>query len=76
MPAVSATTPRVDLNREYAAHQQALMLAGSADNRDDRLAHLVEADSIAVRISTFQKGLGAAAARAWSNTQFMAGQRI
>lgn len=66
----------MDLNREYAAHQRALMRAECAANRDESLAHIAEAHSIAGRISTFQKGLGAAAACAWSKAQFMAARRI
>ena len=59
----------MDLNFEYAAHQQALMRARSADNDDGRLVHLAEASSIAGRIKAFQQGLGAAAACAWSMKQ-------
>lgn len=62
----------MDLNLEYAAHQRALMGAGAAANDDDRLAKLAKASRIAGRISDFQHGLGAAAACAWSNAQFMA----
>jgi len=62
----------MDLNLEYAAHQHALMGADAAANDDDRLAKLAKASRIAGRIGNFQHGLGAAAACAWSNAQFMA----
>ncbi|MGE4339514.1 MAG: hypothetical protein AB7E55_26630 [Pigmentiphaga sp.] len=57
----------MDLNHEYAAHQRALLLASSASNDDDRDAHMLNASSIACRISSFQLKLGAAAACAWSH---------
>lgn len=60
----------MDLNHQYAQHQQALMGADGAANDDDRLAELVKASHIAGRISEFQHGLGAAAACAWSKAQF------
>ncbi|QSB44304.1 hypothetical protein EB810_13895 [Altererythrobacter sp. FM1] len=60
----------MDLNREYAAHQCALMSADVAANDDDRFAKLVKASRIAGRISDFQHRLGAAAACAWSKAQF------
>ncbi len=66
----------MDLNREYAAHQQALMSANAAADRGDRLAHLARASCIAGRISTFQQRLGAAAACAWSMAQVSATDRI
>jgi len=66
----------MDLNREYAAHQRALMRAGNAANGDDRLAHIAEAHSIGVRISAIQKELGAAAACAWSKAQFKAARYV
>jgi hypothetical protein len=56
----------MDLNKEYAAHQQALMHAGLARHECDRRASLAQASLIARRISTFQQGLGAAASCAWS----------
>ena len=56
----------MDLNIEYAAHQQALMSADNANNDEDRLGHLARASIIAARISAFQQNLGAAAACAWS----------
>ena len=66
----------MDLNKEYAAHQGALMRAGNAASAKDRLAHLTNASTIAGRISMFQQGLGAAAACAWSISQFSAAGRI
>ena len=59
----------MDLNLEYAAHQRALMAVDDADNQDDRSAKLATASRIAGRIGTFQHGLGAAAACAWSKAQ-------
>jgi len=59
----------LDINKEYAAHQHALMRADHSACNDDRRAHLAEASSIANRISVFQRELGAAAACAWSMTQ-------
>ncbi|MEE4207460.1 MAG: hypothetical protein V2I39_14290 [Erythrobacter sp.] len=60
----------MDLNLEYAAHQAALMSAGSAANDDNRRASLAVAARVAGRIGAFQHGLGAAAACAWSKAQF------
>ena len=60
----------MDLNHEYAAHQRALMSAGTAGNDADRIARLAKASRIAGRISEFQHGLGAAAACAWSKARF------
>ena len=65
----------MDLNLEYAAHQRALMGAGSATSEADRLAKLEQASRTASRISAFQRGLGAAAACAWSKAQFDDPQR-
>lgn len=62
----------MDLNREYASHQRALMGADVAAIDDDRRATLAKASQIAGRIGDFQHGLGAAAACAWSKAQFMA----
>jgi len=58
----------MDLNREYAAHQHALMAVDQAANDDERSAKLAKASTIASRIGTFQHRLGAAAACAWSIT--------
>lgn len=60
----------MDLNLEYAAHQRAVMGADAATDADDRHARLETASQIAIRISAFQHGLGAAAACAWSTAQF------
>lgn len=65
----------MDINKEYAAHQHALMRADHSVCKDDRRAHLARASSIAGRISTFQRELGAAAACAWSMTQVSAPER-
>lgn len=62
----------MDLNREYAAHQRALMRAGDVLSDRDRLARLEKASGIAGRISVYQHSLGAAAACAWSNAQIKA----
>ncbi|WP_427968830.1 hypothetical protein [Altererythrobacter sp.] len=59
----------MDLNREYAAHQQALMSAEVAHSDSDRRACLARASDIAARIGAFQRRLGAAAACAWSASQ-------
>ncbi|MDE2623777.1 MAG: hypothetical protein KGM83_11375 [Betaproteobacteria bacterium] len=66
----------MDLNLEYAAHQQALMSANSATFEAERLEHLALASGIAARIGAFQQGLGAAAACAWSMAQVSAAGRI
>lgn len=60
----------MDLNLQYAKHQRALMVADGAANDSDRSAKLEQASHIAGRISDFQRGLGAAAACAWSKAQF------
>lgn len=59
----------MDLNREYAAHQKALMSLKAAGSDADRHRHLVQAHKIAGEISAFQQGLGAAAACAWCASQ-------
>ena len=59
----------MDINKEYAAHQGALMRAEIAGCTDTRRAHLASASSIAGRISVLQHELGAAAACAWSAAQ-------
>lgn len=66
----------LDFNKEYAAHQQALMRADNAACNTDRRTHLARASSIAGRISAFQEELGAAAACAWSMAQVSAPDRI
>ena len=62
----------MDINKEYAAHQHALMHAHNSVCDATRKGHLARASSIAVRISAFQRKLGAAAACAWSMTQLPA----
>ena len=62
----------MDFNKEYAAHQHALMRADTSVCNDDRVAHLARASAIAARISAFQRELGAAAACAWSMTHVSA----
>lgn len=62
----------IDINKEYAAHQHALMRAGNSACNDEARSHLAQASSIAGRISAFQRELGAAAACAWSMTQISA----
>jgi len=71
-PGISAIQRRLlmDLNMEYAAHQEALMSAECALNDKDRQAHLLDASIIAERIGVFQQNLGAAAACAWCASQF------
>jgi hypothetical protein len=59
----------LDINKEYADHQHALMRADNSACNDDRRAHLAQALSIANRISVVQRELGAAAAGAWSMAQ-------
>ncbi|MCB2068003.1 MAG: hypothetical protein KDE15_15340 [Erythrobacter sp.] len=56
----------MDLNREYASHQQALMAARTSQSQSERTRHLDLASAIAARINAFQLQLGAAAACAWS----------
>jgi hypothetical protein len=56
----------MDLNHQYAAHQQAVMRACAEPVGEDRSAHLGLASSIAAGISEYQARLGAAAACAWS----------
>ncbi|WAT17858.1 hypothetical protein OZN62_13225 [Aurantiacibacter sp. MUD11] len=65
----------MDLNKEYAAHQQALMHAELARDDSDRRASLAQASVIAKRIGAFQQSLGAAAACAWSASQLHADAR-
>ncbi len=62
----------MDLNKEYAAHQHALMRAASTD---DRVAHLALASAIAARIGAFQRELRATAASIWSMAQVSASGR-
>jgi len=55
----------MDLNKEYAAHQRALMSSKAAGSDTDRRRHLLRAQEIAQEIGSFQMSLGAAAACAW-----------
>lgn len=66
----------MDLNLEYAAHQQALMRADHATSDAARRAHLATASCIARRIGAFQQRLGAAAACAWSMAQVSPAQSV
>lgn len=65
----------MDLNKEYAAHQHALMRTDGAVSTDDRVAHLSLASAIAARISAFQRELRATAASIWSMAQVSASGR-
>jgi hypothetical protein len=65
----------MDINKEYAAHQHALMRAEKSVCNETRRTHLSLASSIAGRINAFQRELGAAAACAWSMTQVSAPSR-
>lgn len=65
----------MDINQEYAAHQHALMRAENSISEVGRTAHLAQALAIAGRISAFQRGLGAAAACAWSMTHLSSAER-
>ena len=65
----------MDLNLEYAAHQEALMRAKDADATEERIDHLADASRIAARIFSYQSKLGAAAACAWSVAQLSPANR-
>lgn len=65
----------IDIIKEYAAHQTALMQAGDAVCADQRKVQFAAASQIAGRISAFQRGLGAAAACAWSMAQVSAAEQ-
>jgi hypothetical protein len=62
----------MDLNHQYAAHQQAVMRACAEPVGEERCAHLGLAASIASSISEYQAKLGAAAACAWSHSSLRA----
>lgn len=62
----------MDIIKEYAAHQTALMRADEATSATDRQSQFADASRIAGRISAFQQELGAAAACAWSMAQVSA----
>jgi hypothetical protein len=66
----------MDLNLEYADHQDAVMRADCAASDNERIAQLTRASSIAGRISAFQHELGAAASCAWSVAQVSALGRV
>ncbi len=59
----------MDLNLEYAEHQQALFRAARATNDEARRVHIARVSTIASKIGAFQQRLGAAAACAWSKAQ-------
>ena len=65
----------MDLNLEYAAHQEALIRAGDAVESAERSAYLADASRIAARIFSYQNKLGAAAACAWSAAQLGSADR-
>lgn len=65
----------MDINHEYAAHQSALMRAEDSDCLDQRKRQFASASLIASRISLFQRGLGAAAACAWSAAHLAAAEQ-
>jgi len=65
----------MDIIKEYAAHQSALMQAEDADSAAERRSQFAKASQIAGRISAFQRELGAAAACAWSMAQVSAAER-
>jgi hypothetical protein len=56
----------MDLNRKYSDHQKAVLKAAAAPDAVMRGLHLDRASVIAEEIATYQFGLGAAAACAWS----------
>ena len=56
----------MDLNFQYAEHQQSLMLAMTTTNISLRTRHLESADSVAARIRAWQHAEGANAAKGWA----------
>ncbi|WP_338242502.1 hypothetical protein [Aurantiacibacter hainanensis] len=62
----------MDLNKQYAAHQQALMSSRTTESDADRQGHLARARRIAGEIGSFQHSLGAAASCAWCASHFAA----
>lgn len=62
----------MDLNQQYAAHQQAVMRAAAKPAGEGRCVQLGLASSIASSISEYQARLGAAAACAWSHASLRA----
>ena len=65
----------MDINKEYAAHQHAMMRAGKSCCSEEARAHFAQASSIATRIAALQRELGAAAACDWNITQVSAPAR-
>ena len=55
----------MDLNFQYAEHQQSLMRAMTTTNISLRTRHLEAADSVAARIQAWQHAEGANAANGW-----------
>lgn len=56
----------MDIIKQYADHQTALMRADSAHSAELRRKQFAVASQIAGQISAFQRSLGAAAADAWN----------
>ena len=65
----------MDIVKQYAAHQTALMRAQRAATTADRRSQFAAAARIAGEISVFQRDLGAAAAFAWSMAEVSATAR-
>ncbi|MBU7578936.1 MAG: hypothetical protein KAF27_00465 [Porphyrobacter sp.] len=66
----------MDIMKEYAAHQTELMRAQRPGiSAQAQQSHFAAASRIAGQISAFQRGLGAAAACAWSMAQVSASAR-
>lgn len=65
----------MDIIKQYAAHQTALMRAHAADTATGRRLQFAAAARIAGQISAFQRQLGAAAACAWSMAEVSAAAR-
>jgi DNA-binding FrmR family transcriptional regulator len=65
----------MDIMKQYAAHQTALMRAQAAGSCADRRSQFAAASKIAGQISAFQRELGAAAACAWSMAEISAAAR-
>lgn len=70
-----ARRPDIDIIKEYAAHQTALMRADEALSTADRKSQFAQASRIAGKISAFQHELGAAASCAWSMAEMSASSR-
>lgn len=65
----------MDIMKQYAAHQTALMRAQEAGTTADRRSQFAAAARIAGQISAFQRDLGAAASCAWSMAEVSAAAR-